>query len=1321
MKDYTLKPASQSNSEHAHMNDVQRILALDLGIGSYGIALQERRGEGKNREFAFPIVRSCTLPGDWAELKEERTRRRMWRTRLAHIERESWLRQVFERCGLGDAVLWGRRLKKVAMEESGPGGVKVWKKRWMLDAENPPDYRLEREFPPQPGQKSRDGAPSDEKGSRTIYSGAALRCLLLLGEQAQVEAQGCPLEPWQIFKALHSAIQKRGYDAAVPWARTPTVKSVLSADGVSKKARKGKKTETETDAVTDSELVLSEAEVKEKKEEQASLERALTMKGIVEGLSPDARFQHPCFWEAYRMGLWDAAEPDVFQSRQTHDARSCKWADQEDPANKFKNANERDPYARLPAIFPRQMVEAELIALCEAAARQLPGLSVSAYEIAYGPTGMAYPNIPRRDPAKKDEEDQRRAALDALPTEQRKQFVRGKAAEWQGALSQKAPTFDNRGPAPCALIPRFNVAKCDLRFNKEVLVPDSALAAEISFLLQLKNFRFVPEVKDDTRPGGVRDSFSPKELKQLFEDHCAATVLARMTAGMTGGAMTKKMLCDWMGEHIGPKTTPKPGQDGKGKETIDMPKATGRARFSRPALRLVKELLLSGLSPLEFKAAVLDLSNVAFDALRKAVKLVVDDGGEVNTQEMRGMIAADLDFLDNIGASWDKISIRDERLEAIGEMTQGVKEVRQAAITRMISMEINPKIRHRLTLLDHVLDEITADGKQPDRVVLEFAREEWLGPKRKKELESFQKERREQNITARMNLGGEVSHKTVLKHQLLTEQGGRCLFCGKNFSNPKTTSVSNGELSFENAHLAHIVAASKGGPRAYVNLVLACDGCNRAQENRYHADAFAQNRFPLGWDTFVGLVSGCAGMRPFKKKILCTKSEDEAALMVQNKTALQETAWIAKLARVLICLKFGWKLDSEGEQRRIVVVTGSVTNRVASKFGLYALLGGPERVKKLADAKVAIESAIQQVESADDDELDKLCDEFPKEWKTKKRKGDARWDREAVCKGLRRLRLENEDAINEKDRGDARHHALDAMVLSFLPHWAGNPGKNLYFGLPPGRNWKEEFGLRLNAVQAESLRFEKPVLRETIYGLRQGDTGKFSAAIRREVFPMAYGGSTHDGKMIKFSVGNLRARLPNIRVKNIASLLLAIANDLDGIADLQNREKEWYVRCKNLRIKPNGALIKRVSCWSDKPEQGNYVNMSKDWTPEREAAGKGQWRCAKGSHKGQWVYLDALSKPRIRAVKVFESSAKVKSDLEADSDCTRVIMLLQSGCIVKIDGEVKSGAKLLTEGNYRVGGIEEAARKIDLYSAGGTKFEKIPLTSLLAKNFRRVH
>jgi CRISPR-associated endonuclease Csn1 len=251
-----------------------------LGIGSYGIAFLEQTGDSKKVEdYRFPLVRSCILPGDWAELADERTRRRMWRTRLAHKAREEWLRQVFEKCGLTNAILRGRRLKKAQMKEAGPGGKEVVKSRWTQDADNPPDYRLEREFPPQEGKPTHDGAPNDAAGSQLVYSGAALRCLLLLGEEAQVQAQGKALEPWQIFKALHSAIQKRGYDPKVPWARQPIAKPV-DTDGDKRKGRKSKKVaETEVAIAEPASLELSEAEQKERTEEQASLLRAQTMQG----------------------------------------------------------------------------------------------------------------------------------------------------------------------------------------------------------------------------------------------------------------------------------------------------------------------------------------------------------------------------------------------------------------------------------------------------------------------------------------------------------------------------------------------------------------------------------------------------------------------------------------------------------------------------------------------------------------------------------------------------------------------------------------------------------------------------------------------------------------------------------------------------------------------------------------------------------------------------------------------------------------------------------------------------------------------------------
>ena len=1294
MKEFILKPSQANQDTHSEQVEIHSILALDLGIGSYGIALQKRSGKGDARQFTFPLVRSCTLPGDWAALDEVRTARRMWRTRTAHKQREKWLREVFTRSGLSEAVLHGRQISAVKVKQ--PDGTM----RYVL--EKPGDYRLEREFPPQVGESVRDGAPNDKAGACTVYNGAALRCLLLLGPEAQKAVQGSELSAWQVFKALHSAIQKRGYDPRVPWARVATVTNAETDGKSPAKAKKGKKEDAA--ALTEEgggAAMKSEAELAEEKENQASEARAMTMKAIVEGLHGDSRYHHPCFWEAAQMGLWNPEQPESVVLRQDHHARSCKWADREDPAQALKPIGERDKYAKLPAIFPRQMVEAELYALCEAAGQLHPALQGQAWNIIYGPVGMAYPTIPRRDPELQATETLRREALAALPDDLRTKFVRGKEAEWQGALAQKAPTFDNRGPSPCVLFPlRFNVAKCDLRQAKDGSIePDSLLASEVSFLLQLKNFRFTPEVKDYSAPGGLRDAFTPAELRQVFEDTFISIVVPRIQKSMSG-ALTKKMLCDWMGKNIGPKTTPKPGLDGKGKEIIDTPRASGRARLSRPGLRIIKALLLSGKSPSEFKAALLDLANDELRPLREAIKFTRPGSAELNTDPMKGVTAGDLDGIGNLGASWQKISVRDERLEEFSEVSAADREARQAAITRMISAEINPKIRHRLTLLDQLLEDFMAPDKMPDRVVLEFAREEWLGPKRRKELMDFQNERKEQNITARLNLGTDVSQKTILKNQLCEEQGRRCLFCGENFSSPDTTSVVNGELSFENAHLAHIVADTKGGPRAYVNLVLACDGCNRAQGPLYHADAFAQKLFPLSWDTFTGIVGGLSGMRPFKKKILCTKSEDEAAEMVQNKTALQETAWIAKMARVLVCLKFGWRLDAEGQERRIVVVTGSVTNRVATKYGLYSLLGGRERIEKLAKTKEDIETAMLKIEAADEEALQPLGDELAKEWKLKKRKGADTWDHDYLLWCFRRRLIANDDAINEKDRSDKRHHAVDAMILSFLPHWAGNPGKNLYFGLPPGRNWKDEFTRYLGGLYPEVLISAPPKLEQSFYGARRIGLG--TAATKRYVLrEIAYTGITP-----KFSDTTLAKQ-----AKRIFDPIIRKA--VENFASNKPKEADWLAYCERLAsegLRPGGPRVVNVRrIVSD--DLTEYADFSKD--------GSGAWR--RGDSNQGWFVCQkkgADAGYAIEPVYVHQSKEALEKTLAQTGKYARVVGYFVRDKVVSLDEPITGIMEPLPAGRYVIRTMKLNGQVV-LSTNAGHEYKPVNITGLFKAGFKK--
>jgi CRISPR-associated endonuclease Csn1 len=145
------------------------IWAFDLGKGSIGEAV--RRGN----EFLHKA--SLLIPADFAETKTAAGRRRMSRTREAHKAREQWLDQVMQQAGI--EPLRGRRTQKV-------GGK--WQSAPETDEQRKNRELLEREFA--------------KPGDPTCYTSCLLRIKLLRGEK---------LEPWQIYKALHSAIQKRGY------------------------------------------------------------------------------------------------------------------------------------------------------------------------------------------------------------------------------------------------------------------------------------------------------------------------------------------------------------------------------------------------------------------------------------------------------------------------------------------------------------------------------------------------------------------------------------------------------------------------------------------------------------------------------------------------------------------------------------------------------------------------------------------------------------------------------------------------------------------------------------------------------------------------------------------------------------------------------------------------------------------------------------------------------------------------------------------------------------------------------------------------------
>ena len=197
------------------------IFGFDIGTGSLGEAVR--------MDDSITHADSLLLPQTFAETKDQTKRRGAHRNREAHLAREAWLKEICHDAGI--EVLEGRRERG---KELIPG-----------------DPRLEREFP--------------ARGDSTCYTSSLLRIKLLRGE---------PLEGWQVYKALHSAIQRRGYDPDVAW-------------------------KSQDDAQKDS-------------DEKETQENLMAFEALYEGMLPGREACHYlCFFDAWRMGVWDPATDEI--------------------------------------------------------------------------------------------------------------------------------------------------------------------------------------------------------------------------------------------------------------------------------------------------------------------------------------------------------------------------------------------------------------------------------------------------------------------------------------------------------------------------------------------------------------------------------------------------------------------------------------------------------------------------------------------------------------------------------------------------------------------------------------------------------------------------------------------------------------------------------------------------------------------------------------------------------------------------------------------------------------------------------------------------
>lgn len=245
----------------------KRIFAFDLGKVSIGYCVRE--------DNDIKEANSIIISKEHAEVVSLRDRRRIKRTLEAHKAREKFFDNLWQDCG--------------------------------LEVPDKADLCFTKEF-----------ASKDEE---EIYTSCLLRIALL---------QGRKLESWQIYKAIYNALQRRGYDANLPW------KSSLSDDD----------------------------------EENKELAEKYTCENGME-LIQSEDYQYPCYYDAVRLGLWSETSPEEFKRYIP-----------------FENNNK---VRTTQYVAPRCLVEKELRQLWQNAQIQIPALKkYNVEEFLYGEYGIAY-------------------------------------------------------------------------------------------------------------------------------------------------------------------------------------------------------------------------------------------------------------------------------------------------------------------------------------------------------------------------------------------------------------------------------------------------------------------------------------------------------------------------------------------------------------------------------------------------------------------------------------------------------------------------------------------------------------------------------------------------------------------------------------------------------------------------------------------------------------------------------------------------------------------------------------------------------------------
>ena len=607
---------------------------------------------------------------------------------------------------------------------------------------------------------------------------------------------------------------------------------------------------------------------KEANEKKSDYDKMLSkFEEDLRAMSTNIDYHFPCYYDAYKMGLWEPKTNQIIKLKADHEIKRARGY-----------------------VASRYHVEKEIYHLLLKAGEALPQLKGQESYIMYGSAGNKFSIIYA------DLEEGEKASSKVLA-----KIRYASEKKHEGVLAQKKPRFDNRQVSKCCLIPRFQVCRAD-----------ESLVIQVTYLMKLRNLSFFNENNQKTEKLNLddmrflfqkaKDKLTKKKNNKLKKNDSKIELNASDKA--LAFKLTKTQWKKWL-EKTKPHCKIIAGNDEVAKANI-----VGRSRFSKPALVLMKDLLLSGESPHNF--------------LKERINKLNSDSDQYKKFKLK---EEDFNFLKRMENDWSKIHIPSISL---AEKYLKKDDNKEKNIKMMISDCHDPIVRHRLTLFYKQLEELIKQYEEPDKIVMEFIREDFMGEKKKDKLIKFNKKREKENKETDKQLQEKLVEKTrqnKIKMRLFIQQGDQCLYTGELLS----------PSAFTHYEIDHIIPKEGGGyngPDAIWNKVLTTRETNNGKSGKAPFEYISSAE----WGSYVERVN----KRKFSartKKLLLARSRDEIEENLERYYGLAMTSWIARIARNIACLRLGWQPSEKGEIKQFHVISGGLTARIRRIYKLNSLLG----------------------------------------------------------------------------------------------------------------------------------------------------------------------------------------------------------------------------------------------------------------------------------------------------------------------------------------------------------------------------------------------